>query len=173
MLPDVEAYNAAVTKADEDYQTALDAVASKHREAGTMYEGVYYDEADSLIKPRNDAKDAAWEALKESADPFVAWVATNCKDYQYEAIIVLQHAPFTDADALEELRSQHGWCGAWTSLHEQAEAAGVIPGSVPLSPEREALVAELSRTFGVSRHRAKKLMGLLDAVYLADTKPIE
>jgi len=165
MLPDVQQYTEAMQAAANAYDEAYKAIDKEHHEAGTRYNDPYYESLKAANQVKRDAEAAAWDALKASEDPFVNWVANNCGEYRNEATIVLKNAPYADADALEAVRADYGWCGDWHELHARAEAAGVIPGVVPLSPEREALVAELSSTFGVSRTRSKKLMGLLDAVY--------
>lgn len=72
------------------------------------------------------AENAAWDALKASGDPLVAWIAAHCRGYAYEATEVLRALP-APIETLDALARKRGWCGIWREFRERAEQDGVLP----------------------------------------------
>lgn len=90
--------------------------------------------------PACQADDTAWDALRASSIPLVAWIAENCKDYKSEAREVLMSLP-ADMDELDALADTHGWCDAWRRFREQAERAGVLPAAKTAVPAESEVTA--------------------------------
>lgn len=150
MYPEVEQFIAAVEAAEAEecksYEAAQAAYMGKLREAGL--EGAWHsadrsqcrlcDFNKGSAKTEKDAailagmgalkasREAAWDALKASGDPLVAWIAANCREYEDEAMEVLRALP-ASMDALDALARERGWCGVWSDFRERAEQAGVLP----------------------------------------------
>lgn len=150
MYPEVEQFIAAVEAAEAEeckaYEAAIDAYKEKVREADL--EGVWHS-VDSLqcrlcdfnrgpakaekdaailaaVQALNAAVSAAWDALKASSIPLVAWIAANCRDYEDEATVVLRALP-ASMDTLDALAREYDWCGVWREFRAQAEQDGVLP----------------------------------------------
>lgn len=120
MYEDVKTYLAAVEAADQEYRnTALQGV-GKH------------DESTCRICVREAAYAAAWQPLKASSVPLVAWIAENAVDYQDAAMVVLEALPASMA-VLDGIAAEQRWCTAWTRLRASADAAGVLPQDAEVS----------------------------------------
>lgn len=115
MYPEVEQYIAARSAADEVYAAAPRQDWDKPHTPETC-----------AVCAQEAAYAAAWEALKDSQEPLVRWIAENCWDYASEALTALKAlpAPMSELDALA---SRNGWCGTWESFKTQARQAGVLP----------------------------------------------
>lgn len=114
MYEDVKTYLAAIEAAQEVYRnTALQGV-GKH------------DESTCRICVRDAAVDAAWQPLKSSSVPLVAWIAENAGGYPIEAPRILEALPAPMA-VLDGIAEERRWCSSWYELRRQADAAGVLP----------------------------------------------
>jgi len=111
----------------------------------------------------------AWNRMKlDSADPLVGWIVDNCKDYQSEALVILSALP-ASAEELEQIGNDQSWCHIWTQFLEQAQNAGVLPGSVPLSPARQELVTWFRNQVTSHAPYRRTLLTMVDAVVAEST----
>lgn len=129
MLPEVEQFTAAMRAATEKWNAACAALEvcdwslSVDKCPHCIAVDAHWDEYES-------ERNAAWEALKGSRDPLVAWIAKNCREHSEEAQIVLRALP-ASMDELDALAFEKGWCGAWRGYVVRARAADVLPQAQP------------------------------------------
>lgn len=121
LIPDarafIEAKDAARAAYDQSFET-IDTIEeyTKRRAA-----------ADQAHADYNTADRAAWDALKESSNPLVAWIGVHADRWPSEATTALRHlTPETDLAYLDELAENHGWCSVWGGLRRRMVADGVI-----------------------------------------------
>jgi hypothetical protein len=149
MLPEVQAYidaTEAADKADADGGRALHEKYRKYcyddSDEGYEQRRAFRKERSALWSSRDEAREAAWAALKESSDPLVKWIAENCADYRDQAETILRALPAT-AEELDAIAEEHDWCGVWNGFRDQAADAGVLPGVKPLTPARRAVFDQI------------------------------
>lgn len=125
MLPDVAAYFAENTKAEQKYielRDAYRALRDKHTEAIDAAR----EAADKAYRVwQNSQKN--WSKLTEATDPLVKWIGDNCSEYPDYAEQILRALP-ADFATLEDIARRHDWCNEFDRLAQRAIAAGVIDG---------------------------------------------
>ncbi|MFI9835207.1 hypothetical protein ACIHIX_46975 [Streptomyces sp. NPDC051913] len=127
------ARDAAVEAAEEKYPGRLGYGEDALRQALA-----FNAEADSAQAACDEARQAAWDALKASGDPLVKWIAENCDGHQEQARHVLTALPATVGE-LDDLADEKDWCTVWDDFRQRAIEAGVIPGVTPPSRARTAV----------------------------------
>ncbi|UQA91663.1 hypothetical protein [Streptomyces halobius] len=171
MLPEVAAYIEARDKAEETYKAAGKEIGAKysaafggldyHSEESKEQRKAHRQERDAAWEQRHIAINEAWNAMKQSSDPLVRFIAEHCKEYQGEAIEALKALPAT-ADELDELAEDWNWCRIWDQFRAQAVEAGVFPGVTPLSAARKAVLEWADNYISLSRSNRRKINQLLD-----------
>lgn len=148
--------------AQENYQT-------KRREALDERDravSAEYDKYDTTCQQLTAERDAAREALRESSDPLVAWIAKvpmrNYPDHATEALKIL---PATRED-LDALAARNGWCAEWDRFMDKAEQAGVLPGAPQRTEETQQLLQQLESYFGTETFRTYR--GLISTAIKAE-----
>jgi hypothetical protein len=148
-LPEVVAFEAALDKATEDFNTAYERLDDMYprrfehwHEEFTPQSEAFSCQISEYRLRRRKAREAAWDALKDSPDPLVVWIVTNVPllDFSDEVRTVLSILPAT-YDELEELARTYNWCSHWNRLRDEAVAAGVLPDAPVLSPAHKDLLA--------------------------------
>ena len=171
MLPEVQAY---ITGRDE----AAEALNKAERDLAAKYPRRYdYDYSDETRSQRagyreeiNEAhtkaqvaQNEAWNALTQSSEPLVRFIAENCKDYQSYAVEVLRVLPAT-VDELDELADDQDWCHIWNQFRDRAVEQGLF-GEIPKPSEaRIAMNTWLREDYGMGRESYNKLNRLVNAV---------
>jgi len=154
MYPEVRTYLDAVTAArnthDKD-RSDLQSRRSEYETQGTpctgcgsshsgVISGEYYEKQRDILATYNARKSAAWLALKDtSADPLVGFIVDNCGEWKDQALLILSALP-ASVEELCRIADDGEWCSVWDGFLARARNAGVLPGSVLLSPERVELL---------------------------------
>lgn len=134
MYEEVKTYVAAIKAAQTTYVAAMDAlrVDAEHTN-GRSSDCPACAASDARAEGRRAAGAAseaargiAWQALKDSTDPLVHWIAENCESYPSSAQVILEALPAPMA-VLDGIARQLGWCGDWDDLRASAARAGVLP----------------------------------------------
>ena len=140
MSTDYETYRNAVAAATEEKARALE---TYERD----YQAIEKTWAESTERLR-EAKEAALEELKKSADPLVVWIVTNAMpSFPEHAEIVLGVLPAT-REELDALAVEHGWCSDWERYMLSAERAGVLPAREAMAEEGEQMMRWMRATYG-------------------------
>ncbi|MFJ8142623.1 hypothetical protein [Streptomyces sp. NPDC096013] len=134
VLPEVQEYIERLDAADKAHSAALNAANEKYPqryadgdEAQRQRAG-FHTEVTASYQALTDAYNAAWEALRNSGDPLVKWIADNCANYSADARVILTALPAT-LGQLDALAEDEGWCPVWDSFRQQAIDAGVAPSA--------------------------------------------
>jgi len=172
MYPEVEAYVTACETAnqsrDEAYEAARVAVHANeinHAE---------FDERQTTARRAARATCVdAWNALKASADPLVAFIAGHYQARYREATIVLKGLP-ADHAGLLKIAKDAGWCDAFDEYLDEMVDAGVVT-NVPPQPSkaRRALVKWFKNEHDGSSYEVGRLNELVDAVVTEAIAPVE
>ncbi|MFC8436498.1 hypothetical protein [Streptomyces sp. NPDC057253] len=150
MLPEVRAYVEAIEAASAEEDKVRQAAAARYPkrfdwdEEGQRQISAHNKVTGEAYRARVHAQDDAWSALKTSSDPLVRWIAENCAEYRDHARQVLSALPATLGE-LDALAEQGGWCGVWDAFRQRAIDAGAMPGPVPPSPARKAVLDLIDR----------------------------
>jgi hypothetical protein len=176
-LPEVAAYIQALDDAEKAREASMDAAEKKYPkrhdwrgEESAKQRSGFGAEIDAAYEAQRKANSEAWDALKESSDPLVKWIAENCGEYRGEARRVLSALPAT-IDELDELASENEWCGVWGQFRDNAAEAGVITGITPLSEARKTVLDGIDglTCCRLGRDERRKVNKLLDAFLAAET----
>lgn len=114
MYEEVKTYLAALEAAEQVFIESPDESYDPHVEGECRY----------CI--REAAYLAAWESLKASSVPLVAWIAENAEGRQAAATLIMEALPASMA-VLDAIAVREEWCADWTDLRASAERAGVLP----------------------------------------------
>lgn len=140
-----------------DSYSALGADRQAHRRAQSAAEAKLTDLTSArayLPRYRHNADNRnLWQELhNKSTHPVVRWIVENCRDYESEALIILQHLPASIDRLWEVAKEDNDMCSVFDDFMIQAKAAGVLEGldvHVPVSTkERMALRSYIRRTYG-------------------------
>lgn len=162
MIPEVEAYFFAMQNTDE-YDRAVNQAETDNplpRWSVTLTDAKraeYYaaegKRQDAMRKADHDWKERqgqALDALKNSNDPLVRWIAQHVGvrgDYRRYVDYVLRALPMT-REELEEFGEQQGLGSGYRLLVEAAGQAGVLPEPTPELADIQPLVDEFTRLHG-------------------------
>jgi hypothetical protein len=169
LLPEVLAYFQAVDAAEVAFTKGRRDLAGQYPGrfgwgAAAREEHRCFNEAEArLYDDRDEAIHAAWNALKGSDNPLVAWIAEHCHEYREHAETVLRVLPATEAE-LDAIAAEGDWCSVWNSFKDRAIEAGVMPGYTPPPPAQKAVLGLLFEDLGISRSYRGKVAELLRAV---------
>lgn len=138
MLKDVEAYFAPIAETQEE----LDAAEAAHKAAIEAYDKTYA-EFDRLRRAQAAAIEASYteraEALKNSEDPMVKWIAENTlRSNRAYAEEILKRLPDT-LENLDAYAQGAGWCSDWSRMVQRAVNDGVVAWAPVPAPVQEAL----------------------------------
>lgn len=185
ILPEVKAYIEAVEAASAAFEKALSEARSKYpkyraydrTDETREHRQAFADVEDAAYDAHRAAYSTAWDALEQSSDPLVKWIAENCRSYDREALMILKALPAT-ADELEEIADREEWCGAWNSFRDQAIEAGVMPGIEPPSEAYKAVFREIDdvsccRMDARSRRRVSRALDALLAEARGEAPKVE
>lgn len=168
MYPEVENYLTVCEQAGETRSEVMERASNELGESrGTNRRGVY-DARCLLARHDHDvAVKAAWNDMKASSDPLVAWIAENCQEYYSYAIQILKVLP-ADLAAINQVASDKDWCDTWEQFLERATEAGVVPSAPALSASRQELVRWFKYNFSGTRSAVAELLQRVDAVVAAE-----
>jgi hypothetical protein len=176
-LPEVETYLKALDDARKKFEADDLAAAEKYprrddwnSDESHAQRRQFRADRDAAYEVQRRANAEAWNALKESSDPLVKWIAENCGDHRPEATQVLSVLPAT-ADELDELAGDRDWCGVWDQFRDSAEQAGVMPGVPPLSESRKTFLDGVDGLCcRLSPKNRREVNALLDAFLEAESR---
>lgn len=153
MLPEIENYFKTMENEREKFQNAR-----RH----TTGQEEYLKARDAFDMATIDA----WNALKNSDNKFVAWLANNeeiTSEYRGHAEVVLKELPASVSE-LNQLAANNDWCSTWDGFRDDAIQAGAlvneytitmkINGEVGWVPFREVTI---SRNVRVTREMITSL----------------
>jgi hypothetical protein len=171
MLPEIEAYFAAVTITPEQIREKLDAIAAKYREDyGTEnnwsdYTFRNYRDACQQVNSTTarEVRRGAWDKLKESEDPLVRYIAENLRDFSEHAEEVFKILPAT-LDELDQLAAAKSWCSDWDRYVRAAQRAGVLPEAESPTEAEKALYTWFGHSVTSDRAHRRTLKVLVRAV---------
>ncbi|MFI6512890.1 hypothetical protein ACIBCT_35265 [Streptosporangium sp. NPDC050855] len=164
MLPEVEKYFAARdarnssdywdrrSQAEQDNPVPAWSPLLPKEERAAYYVAAEKREA-ALRQVDNDWKEAeaaAFDALRESENAMVRWIATTppvLNGYEHHAHTVLRALPMT-REEIETFGDEQGWCGEYGRFLRLAEKAGVLPEQAPDLADIEPLVDALRDWYG-------------------------
>lgn len=166
MLPEVETFTAAYNEAHTTYNDAYEALRKEYNGLYGIDREPFYNKCSELERARNEKIVAAWNALGESTDPVVKFIAENCQNYASEAIEVLKALPAT-LDQLEKVADELDWCGVWGRFVDRAIEAGVFGDEGRISAEYRVLKNYLTDDFGLSRRQYVKVESMVGDIVKA------
>jgi hypothetical protein len=143
MLPEVEAYLAAMDAAEatyhNDWAKAREQYAAQRDDWGNRPEA-YYAAHDRVNEARRIAKQEAARLLEGAQDPLAAWIVKNTLNGHREHSMRILKALPASLDDLNRIAREHGWCAEWARYRGRAIADGALPEVPPLERARYAIV---------------------------------
>lgn len=153
MLPEIQAYFDTTKAAHEAYDKDVNKANAANSD-GSNY--VLRDaRVRSAAATRGLALLEAWELLKGSDDPLVAFIGKECGGHvQYaEKILPVLPAPLAE---LQKIATEADWCSDWDNFVRKARLAGVLePLTIP--EELAAIQEQLYHEYGMSGSDAREV----------------
>lgn len=157
MLPEVREYFDTLHKARQGYRKAVREI---HNRGLDPYSRQSCDAIDEAGRQSRLTQKEAWDRLRESSHPQVAWITGHAWTQREAAHAVLQILPVT-ADELDELAMEEGWCADYWHYRGLMGDAGVLPGAKPRTPAHRNLQEWISENTELDHHDSRELADLI------------
>jgi len=141
MLPEVEHYENTVDTAYTEYRETINARRAEYNAAGrgSLAGKIFSIHVNAAAEIRTAKTDAAWNALRDSEDRAIAWIARNCADWKPEALLTMKALPITTLGQIQAIAEENNWCEEnWGPFRDKAISEGLITDE-PVHRTRRAL----------------------------------
>lgn len=168
MYAEVQNYIIVSEEATVAFNKAIQVATNEYYESNSTNRRTLSDARRTIAQhDKATAIDAAWNAMKDSSDPLVAWIATNMRNHYSDATQILRILP-ADVATLRAVAVENEWCNTFDEYLGQALEAGVVAGVEPVTETRQSLYRWFRGNLTTDRGTLQHLITFVDAIVAAE-----